>query len=66
MNTSTRKWFAAVLAVSVSLGVLGARNAGIAEARQAVTTVPDVFKPFYQGYIIEDRIAAVRAALPFE
>jgi hypothetical protein len=66
MNTSTRMWSAALLAISMSLGVLGVRNEGVAQARQAVTTVPDVFKPFYQGYILDDHIAAVRAALPLE
>ncbi len=34
---------------------------------QAVTTnVPEVFRPFYEGVITNDRLEAVRAALPFD
>jgi hypothetical protein len=33
---------------------------------QAATPVPDVFKPFYQGFISNEQAKAVREALPFE
>jgi len=66
MNTRTQMRFAALFAITASVGVLGARMAVITSASQATRTVPDVFKPFYEGVILHDREAAVRAALPFD
>jgi hypothetical protein len=66
MKTNTRVWFAAIVTLTASLGIVEARRAVVTSASQAVTTVPDIFKQFYEGPIGSDRVAAVRAALPFE
>jgi hypothetical protein len=58
--------FVALIAISAGVGSLGASRSSIGPVIQAVTPVPDVFKPFYEGFIAIERDAAVRKALPFE
>jgi hypothetical protein len=59
-------FFGALFAITASIGLVTPLRAAVGWAPQSDTTVPDVFKPFYEGGIPTDRAASIRAALPFD
>lgn len=64
---TTRSRLAILFVASIGLSAIAAGTSTTQTASQSATvSVPDIFRPFYQGLIRNEQLEAVRAALPYE